>query len=65
LKPCGISTAEVDDLARLAERAVFAAVGFVMRLGPMLETIREVAAGAAVQYASFKFVAGTVQRYSR
>jgi len=34
-----------------------------MRLSPVLDVIREIAAGEAVQYASYKFVAGTAQRY--
>ena len=63
-KPCGVTTAEVDDIARRArERGVFATPGFVMRLSPVLDVIREAAAGEAIQYASYKFVAGTVQRY--
>jgi predicted dehydrogenase len=63
-KPCGVNAAEVTDLARRAREAgVFASVGFVMRLSPMLTVMRDVADGEAIQYLSFKFIAGTVDRY--
>lgn len=63
-KPCGINAVEVNDLARRARHAgVFASVALVMRHSPMLEVIREVAGGEPVQYLSFKFVAGPVERY--
>jgi predicted dehydrogenase len=35
----------------------------VIRYSPMIDTIREVAAGEAVQYAVFKFVGGMIDRY--
>src|SRR5258708_39659454 len=57
-------TAEVADLARRAEQAgVFAAVPFVFRDSLLFNTIRETAAGEAVQYLAFKFVAGSNDRY--
>jgi len=42
---------------------VFAAVPLVMRYCPLIETIREVASGERIQYLSFKFVGGMVDRY--
>jgi predicted dehydrogenase len=63
-KPCGISSAEVHDIAaRAAGAGVFAAVPFVLRHCPLIDTIREVAAGEALQYITFKFVGGMVDRY--
>ena len=63
-KPCGISSAEVHDIAaRAAQAGVFAAVPFVLRYCPLIDTIREVAAGEALQYITFKFVGGMVDRY--
>jgi predicted dehydrogenase len=63
-KPCGIDSGEVHDIAALAARCgVFAAVPFVLRYSPLIQTIREVAAGEAVQYITFKFVGGMVDRY--
>ena len=41
-KPCGISSAEVHDIAaRAAEAGVYAAVPFVLRYCPLIDTIRE------------------------
>jgi predicted dehydrogenase len=63
-KPCGISSAEVHDIAaRAAQAGVFASVPFVLRYCPLIETIRQVAAGEALQYIVFKFVGGMVDRY--
>lgn len=63
-KPCALNAAQADELARLARAAnAFAAVPLVMRYCPLVETIREVAAGEAIQYMSFKFVGGMVDRY--
>lgn len=63
-KPCGVNSAEVHDIAaRAAQGGVFAAVPFVLRYCPLIETIREVAAGEALQYITFKFVGGMVDRY--
>ena len=63
-KPCGISSAEVHDIAGRARQAgVFAAVPFVLRYCPLIDTIREVAPGEALQYIGFKFVGGMVDRY--
>ncbi len=63
-KPCGISSAEVHDIAaRTVQAGVFAAVPFVLRYCPLIDTIREVAAGEALQYITFKFVGGMVDRY--
>jgi len=63
-KPCGVSAAEVDDLAGRAHRAgAFAAVPFVFRQSRWLETIQARAAGEAVQHLAFKFVAGSTARY--
>jgi predicted dehydrogenase len=63
-KPCALNAAEAQDIARRAAAArVFAAVPLVMRYCPLIETIREVAAGERIQYLSFKFVGGMVDRY--
>ncbi len=63
-KPCGITAAEVSDLAERAEAAgIFAAVPLVFRQSPLLDAIRDAAAGEAVQVASFKFIGGMVDRY--
>jgi predicted dehydrogenase len=63
-KPCGISSAEVHDIAaRAAQARLFCAVPFVLRHCKLIDTIREVAAGEALQYINFKFVGGMVDRY--
>jgi predicted dehydrogenase len=63
-KPAGISLAEVSELARLgAERKAFAAIPFVFRQSRMVETMHEVAGDDVPLYMSFKFVAGSVDRY--
>ena len=63
-KPCGVSSAEVHDIAtRTAAAGLFAAVPFVLRHCPLINTIREVAAGEAIHYITFKFVGGMVDRY--
>jgi len=63
-KPCAVNAAEAQDIAHRAAMArVFAAVPLVMRYCPLIETIREVAAGERIQYLSFKFVGGMVDRY--
>ncbi|MEJ0071222.1 MAG: Gfo/Idh/MocA family oxidoreductase, partial [Pseudomonadota bacterium] len=63
-KPAGISSAEIDDLARRARAAqAFAAVPFVFRQSRWLEAIRTRAAGERVQHLAFKFVAGSMDRY--
>ena len=63
-KPCAVNATEAQDIARRAAAArVFAAVPLVMRYCPLIETIREVAAGERIQYLSFKFVGGMVDRY--
>jgi predicted dehydrogenase len=63
-KPCAVNAAEAHDIARRAASAgVFAAVPLVFRYCPIIDTIREIAAGEAIQYLSFKFVGGMVDRY--
>ena len=63
-KPCAITAADAHDIAaRAAGAKLFAAVPFVIRYSPLVETIRTVAAGEAVQYVVFKFVGGMVDRY--
>ncbi len=65
-KPCALNAAEAQDIAARAEAAgSFAAVPLVMRYCPLIATVREVAAGEAIQYLSFKFVGGMVDRYSQ
>jgi predicted dehydrogenase len=63
-KPCAVNAAEARDIAqRAAAAGVFAAVPMVFRYCPIIDTIREVAAGEDIQYLSFKFVGGMVDRY--
>jgi predicted dehydrogenase len=63
-KPCAVNAAEARDIARRAAAAgVFVAVPLVFRYCPIIATIREVAAGEQIQYLSFKFVGGMVDRY--
>ncbi len=63
-KPCAISGAEARDIAaRAAAAGVFAVVPYVFRYCPLIDTIREVAAGEALQYLMFKFIGGMVDRY--
>ena len=63
-KPCAVNAAEAHDIARRAAAAgVFAAVPLVMRYCPIIAAIREIAAGEQIQYLSFKFVGGMVDRY--
>jgi predicted dehydrogenase len=65
-KPCAISAAEATDIAARAKAAkLFTAVPYVIRYSPLIDTIREVAANEAVQYAVFKFVGGMVDRYAQ
>jgi predicted dehydrogenase len=63
-KPCAVNASEAQDIAQRANAAnVFAAVPLVFRYCPIIDTIREVAAGENIQYLSFKFVGGMVDRY--
>jgi predicted dehydrogenase len=63
-KPCAINATEAADIAaRAAAAGVFAAVPYVIRYSPMVETIREIAKDEPVQYAMFKFIGGMVDRY--
>ena len=63
-KPCSRNAAEARDIARRAQAAgVFAAVPLVMRYCPIIDVVRDVARGEAIQYLSFKFVGGMVDRY--
>jgi predicted dehydrogenase len=63
-KPCAITAADAHDIAARATQAdLFAAVPFVIRYSPLIETIREVAMGEPVNYIVFKFVGGMVDRY--
>jgi predicted dehydrogenase len=61
-KPCAISAAEAADIAdRAAAASVFAAVPYVIRYSPLIETV--LSGNEQVQYASFKFIGGMVDRY--
>jgi predicted dehydrogenase len=61
-KPCGINAAEAANIAaRAAAAGVFAAVPYVIRYSPLIETILE--KNEPVQYAMFKFIGGMVDRY--
>jgi predicted dehydrogenase len=63
-KPCAYNAAEARDIAQRAQAAgVFAAVPLVVRYSPVIQTIREIAAGEQIQYLSFKFIGGMVDRY--
>ena len=63
-KPCGTSLAEVQALAALARAEnAFAAIPFVFRHCGLVDAVRDVAAGEAIQYMTFKFVGGLVERY--
>jgi predicted dehydrogenase len=63
-KPCAINAAEAADIAQRAQAAgAFAAVPLVVRYSPVIQTIREIAAGDQIQYLSFKFIGGMVDRY--
>jgi predicted dehydrogenase len=63
-KPCAITAADAHDIAaRAAQAGLFAAVPFVIRYSPLIDTIREVAAGEQLHYIAFKFVGGMVDRY--
>ncbi len=61
-KPCAINATEAADIAARSEAAgVFAAVPYVIRYSPLIETI--LSHGEPVQYAMFKFIGGMVDRY--
>jgi predicted dehydrogenase len=63
-KPCALNATEASDIAqRAAQAGLFTAVPLVFRYCPIIATIREVAAGERIQYLSFKFVGGMVDRY--
>ena len=63
-KPCALNATEAADIAaRAAAADVFAAVPMVFRYCPIIDTIREIAAGEALHYLMFKFVGGMVNRY--
>jgi len=63
-KPCALNATEAQDIANRAEAAgAFAAVPLVVRYSPVINTIREIAAGEQIQYLSFKFIGGMVDRY--
>jgi len=61
-KPCAIDAAEAADVAqRAAAAGVFAAVPYVIRYSPMVDTILSM--NEPVHYAMFKFIGGMVDRY--
>lgn len=63
-KPCALNAAEAREIAqRAAAAGAFAAVPLVMRYCPLIDTVREIAAGEQIHYLSFKFVGGMVDRY--
>jgi predicted dehydrogenase len=63
-KPCAATAADAHDIAdQAAQASLFTAVPFVIRYSPLIDTIREVATGEAVQYVVFKFVGGMIDRY--
>lgn len=63
-KPAGISLAEVEDLRqRAADAGAFAAVPFVFRQSRMMQLAAEIVPDGAPLYLSFKFIAGSFDRY--
>lgn len=61
-KPCAISATEASDIAaRAAAAGVFAAVPYVIRYSPLVETILSM--NEKPQYIMFKFIGGMVDRY--
>jgi len=63
-KPCAVNATEARDIAnRAAAAGLFVAVPLVIRHSPVIATIREIAAGEQIQYLSFKFIGGMVDRY--
>ena len=57
------SSASAIPMPRAAAAQVFAAVPLVVRYCPIIAAIREIAAGEQIQYLSFKFIGGMVDRY--
>ncbi len=61
-KPCAINATEATDIAiRAAAAGVFAAVPYVIRYSPMVDTILSM--NEPLHYAMFKFIGGMVDRY--
>jgi predicted dehydrogenase len=61
-KPCAITATDAHDIAtRAAAANLFAAVPFVIRYSPLIDTIRNY--GEPPHYLVFKFVGGMVDRY--
>lgn len=57
------SSTSAIPIPRAAAAQVFAAVPLVVRYCPIIAAIREIAAGEQIQYLSFKFIGGMVDRY--
>ncbi|MCW2307352.1 Gfo/Idh/MocA family protein [Rhodobium gokarnense] len=65
-KPCGTKAEDVARLRALAEaRGLYVAVPLILRVSPLLETLRRAEAGDAVRYThlAFRFIAGPPARY--
>ena len=63
-KPCAINATQAADIAaRAAAANLFAAVPYVIRYSPLIETIRSI--NEPVQYAMFKFIGGMTDRYTQ
>lgn len=63
-KPCAISAAEAHAIADHARaKNHFAAVPYVFRYCPIIDTVREIAANERIHYLMFKFIGGMVDRY--
>lgn len=61
-KPCAINAAEAAEVAALAATTgIFAAVPYVIRYSPLVETILSMK--EPLQYIMFKFIGGMVDRY--
>lgn len=61
-KPCALNAEQAADIAaRAAAAGVFAAVPYVIRYSPMVDAILSL--DEPVQYATFKFIGGMVDRY--
>ena len=63
-KPCGVTLAEVTELAQLAKAAgAFAAVPLVFRNGDFYTLLKDLKTDDGYQYMNYRFIAGFASRY--
>jgi predicted dehydrogenase len=63
-KPCGVTLRQVAELSRqAAERGLFVSVPFAFRCAEFIQRIRETVGTDRFAHMSFRFIAGTPQRY--